>query len=739
MEISRKDETGNAYRDVEPLLRPKSITIVGASERPNSWSARIVHNLRRCNYPGGVHLVNPRHRTLYNLPCFPSVLDVPEGVDQMVVIVPAELVPSVIEQGGLRGCRSAVIFSGGFSETGEPSGMVLEQKLLAAADRYGVLLCGPNTLGNISTRERVRTFAEYGAEDYSAGGLALVSQSSGLMGGVTRHAHMRGLGLSYCIASGSEANVDAADYLHFLVEDPNTRVIGLFLEAIRRPKAFATACEEARTLKKPILILKIGKSRKGQEAVLTHTGALAGSYDAFVAFCRRYGLIEVRGLAECVDAAELFLRSPLPKSKGIAAISLSGGGRSFLLDLADELNLSFPMPSHNVREQIQELLGVGAGVGNPLDLGAAGASDPQQQLSCVELLGSDPAVGLIAFQAELPEGPEAAARAAGFQKMAERVSEMGKPIVFFSRSCYSMSSQPAGTREQWSVPFLQDIRRSFQAIGHFTAYGAAMAMPSHGRGKPTESDSTHWEPNRSAVSVSAPSFLSDQAAFALLEQSGIAVARYEICESKQAALQAAERIGFPVALKASLPGLTHKNQSGGVCLSLQESEDVANAFESVQSAVGNLHSTLPPPPNWSHDRERPIPVMIQEMVHGVLELYVGGRWDREFGPLVLFGFGGLFVEDLGRACTRLAPVAAFEAEQMIAESGIGRALLRLGLKNPLGYQPMIDAVIRMSQLIAATHELDTIEINPLLFRDEKSPCVAVDVVALHQFPFGGTK
>jgi len=737
MNNSRTEGAGIAYRDVEPLLRPKSITIVGASERPNSWSARIVRNLRRYGFPGSIQLVNPRHRTLYNSPCFPTVLDVPEGVDQMVVIVPAELVPSVIEQGGRRGCRSAVIFSGGFSETGEASGMALEREMLATADRYGVLLGGPNTLGNISTRERVLTFAEFGVEDYLAGGLALVSQSSGLMGGVTRHAHMRALGLSYCVASGSEANVEAADYLHFLVEDPNTRVIGLFLEAIRRPKAFATACERARALKKPILILKIGKSRKGQEAVLTHTGALAGSYDAFVAFCRKYGLIEIRGLAECIDAAELFLRSSLPKTKGIAAISLSGGGRSYLLDMAEELNLSFPNPSHAAREQIQELLGVGAGVGNPLDLGAAGASDPQQQLRCVELLGSDPAVGLIAFQAELPQGSDAASRAAGLQKLAERAAEMGKPIVFFSRSCYSVPATPGEKQQQWSTPFLQDIRRSFQAIAHFTAYGAAVEQMSRDWNKPSETESTSWKGAIGTVGASAPSFLSDQAAFALLESAGFTVARYETCGSKQEALQAAERIGYPVALKASLAGLTHKNQSGGVLLSLRGSQDVANAFDSIQSKVGKLHSSLSPAPNQSC--ERPIPVMVQEMVQGVLELYVGGRWDREFGPLVLFGFGGLFVEVLGRTCTRLAPVEAQEAEQMISESGVGQGLLRLGLDHRQGYQHIIDAVVRISQLIATTQELDTVEVNPLLFRDEKSPCVAVDVVALHQFPSGGTK
>ena len=276
-------ERENWYQNVEPLLRPRSITIVGASENSNAWSARIFRNLQSYGFPGQIHLVNPRHRALYGAPCYPSVSEVPDAIDQLIVIVPAQQALSAIEDGGKRGCRSAVVFSGGFSETGTPEGMALQAQLLASAEHYGVLLCGPNCLGNVSTREKVLTFAEYGVDHYAPGGLALISQSSGLMGGVARHAFARGLGLSYCIASGSEASVDSADYLNFLIEDEGTRVIAIFLEAIRRPRAFAAACEKALAVKKPILILKIGKSTKGQEAVHTHTGALAGSYEAFVA------------------------------------------------------------------------------------------------------------------------------------------------------------------------------------------------------------------------------------------------------------------------------------------------------------------------------------------------------------------------------------------------------------------------------------------------------------------------
>ncbi|HXG52012.1 MAG TPA: acetate--CoA ligase family protein [candidate division Zixibacteria bacterium] len=706
-------EAGIVYRDVEPLLRPRSITIVGASGRPGSWSERIYRNLRRYGFPGEIHLVNPRHRALYGEPCHPSVREVPGVVDQLVVIVPSRHVPAIIEEGGSRGCRSAVIFSGGFSETGERSGIELEQALLEVAERHGVRLCGPNCLGNISTRERVLTYAEQAVEDYSPGGLALVSQSSGLMGGVARHAAMRGLGLSYSIASGSEANTDAADYLDFLVEDEHTRVIVLVLEAIRRPDAFAAACRKALERKKPILVLKIGKSRRGRDAILTHTGALAGSHDAFVAFCRKHGLLEVHDLEECVDAAELFLRCPLPKAPGVAAIALSGGARSYLYDLGEELDLDFPEPGPAARKELEKLLGVGSGIGNPVDLGASGASDPEQQLRCVELLGSDPAVGLIAFQGELPQGAETSPRTLGLQKIAAQVSRLGKPIVFFSRSCYPLSPAAGELGARSGASFLQGIRASFRAISHLIAYHRALESRAGTR-------CAAREPAQTSVSAASTQlFLSDLESFALLERAGIAVARYEICDGREAALRAAERIGYPVALKASLPGLAHKSRTGAVRLGIDGPQEVAESFDLIRDATSKLAPA-------------PALVLVQEMVRGKAELYVGGRRDREFGPLVLFGFGGVFVEDIARVCTRLAPIDASEAEAMIRESGVERALQRLGLAEPATLRAVADAIVGMSRLIALSADLDTVEINPLLVTDDRRTCVAVDVLSLRR-------
>ncbi len=705
----------SGYRDVEPLLRPQSITIVGASENPASWSARIFHNLSAYGFPGAVHLVNPRYRELYGSPCYPSVQEVPGPLDQLVIIIPAHHVPEVIDQAGARGCRSAVVFSGGFSEANTAAGNEAEKEMVAAAEHHGIRIGGPNCLGNVSTREHVLTLAEFGVELFRAGGLALVSQSSGLMGGMARYAMMRGLGLSYCAASGSEANTDAADYLNFLAADDSTRVIALVLEAVRRPAEFALACERARTAGKPVLVLKIGTSPRGQAAALSHTGALAGSYEAFAAFRRRYGAVEVRGFDEAVDTAELFLRCPPPRGRGVAAIALSGGGRGYLHDLEDKLGIEFPVPATETLSRLEEVLGVGSGAGNPLDLGAAGAGNPDAAFRCLQLFANEPDVGLIAAQGDLPHGPESAARTAGFEKMIAYSRQAGKPIIFYSRASHPVSPYGTEFRDRCGAPFLQEIGKCFQAIANFMSFWNW--TPS---GRPRQDPAPRGilpEANAVSTESQAAAPISDAEGFTLIQQAGLEVAPYELCASLAAAERAAEHVGYPVALKPSVPGLTHKMESGGVLLNLGGPCELASAFAVLQEKLAPKLGSC-------------FSVMVQKMIPGPLELFAGARLDPEFGPLVLFGLGGLFVEAGARVATRLAPVQEPEAEEMILESGVSHALRRLGAANAPGKSPLISAIVRLSQLIARRDELKMVEINPLIFQADNPCCIAVDVVAI---------
>jgi acyl-CoA synthetase (NDP forming) len=705
----RQPEPFPRYRNVEPLFRPRSITLVGASERLDSWPARIFNNLRRYKFPGKISLVNPRHKTLYGSPCFPSITEVPDEIDQLIIIVPAAYIPEVLERAGERGCRSAIIFSGGFAELNTQEGLNAQCAVVAAADRFGIAIGGPNCLGNVSTREHVLTLAEQRVELFEEGSLALVSQSSGLMSGVNQCAYSRDLGLSYAVASGGEANTDAADYLNFLVDDESTRIIGMILETIRRPNEFGAACQRASISGKPVIVLKIGRSEKGLDATLSHTGALSGSYEAFNAFCRRHNLITVKGFDELIDTAELILRTSVPRAHGVAAVASSGGARAFVCDLEEELTLGFPPLSIETRKRLDELLGIGAGVGNPLDIGAAAASQSDVYLRCLELIGSEPAVGLVAVQGELPHGPESAHRAGAYRTMAQRAAELGKSLVFFSRAPYFVTEYGSDFRKTCNAPFLHEIRNSFTAISNFMTYSRRQ-FENTDESNNAKFFNYHTKP----TAITPQSCLSEAEAFALLRKAEINVARFEICDNLEAVQKAANQIGYPVVMKLSILGLTHKTEMAGVWLGLTSEEELATAFLTANRKLSELNE--------------PGSVLIQEMVKGDIELCIGGRWDPEFGPIVIMSLGGIFVEAIGKSSTRLAPVNTAEAQEMIVESGIARALNRMPGKREC-HNTIIKTVSRLSCLIAENRSITTLEINPLIV-EKSGHCTAVDVVAL---------
>lgn len=459
-----------AFHDVRALLDPESIAIVGASVREDSWPARIYRNLRSFGYSGEVYPVNPKYDRLYGVPCYPSVAALPVRADQLIVLVPSDAVPDVLDEAGQRGTRSAVILSGGFSELGTEEGRIRERKMVDAANRHGIRLCGPNVLGNIATLSRTLTFAEHTLEDFQPGGLAFVSQSSGVMGAVLRYATQRGVGISYGIACGNEANTDMADFINFLVDDPQTQVIGLFLEGVRRPDAFVAACRRAAAAGKPVIALKVGRSEGGREAALAHTGSQAGSPEAFDALCEQLAIVQMPGADACVEFAELVTRVRRPFGAGVAVSALSGGVRGLIADICDEIKLPLAPLSSETLGELQNLLGVGSGVGNPLDIGWGGLSSLETYLSCLRLMLRDPSVDVLAVQEELPKTSAAAQRAQGFQAMAELAREHGKGIVFYSRGSYNVTDYGLAFHETCPAPFLQELNRSFEAITRLRWY-----------------------------------------------------------------------------------------------------------------------------------------------------------------------------------------------------------------------------------------------------------------------------
>ncbi|MGH7829206.1 MAG: CoA-binding protein, partial [Candidatus Binatia bacterium] len=375
---------GGSYEAIQNLLRPSSIAIVGASPK-GQWASTIFRNLKEMVFPGKVFLVNPNYRELWGAPCYASIGDLPQKIDQALLLVRSELSGSVLREAAQQGAQSAIVYSSGFGETG-PEGRARESELRQIAQEHGIRFCGPNCMGTISVREKTMTYPQAIVSGLLPGGLAVIFQSGGTLGSWIRSAGDRGLGLSYAVSSGNETDLDLVDYLNFFISDEHTRVIALFIEGIRRPGEFQQACAEALRQGKPILAVKVGRSERGQLSALTHTGVLAGSDDAFGALCRKFGVVRVRTLDDLLEGSEAFGRGRLPAGDGVGVVLSSGALKGLVLDLAEELGMSLPEPSAMTSERIKGLLPPGMPPGNPLDMGVAGFGDEENYMACSEIM-----------------------------------------------------------------------------------------------------------------------------------------------------------------------------------------------------------------------------------------------------------------------------------------------------------------------------------------------------------------
>ncbi len=563
------------------------------------------------------------------------------------------------------------------------------------------------------------TYAEQTVEDYRLGGFAFISHSSGVMGAALRLAAQRGIGISYGIAAGNEANTDMADYLSFLAEDEYTRVIGMFVEGVRRPEAFAAACEKLARANKPVALIKVGRSAGARDAAKSHTGALLGSHEAFTAFAQRYGLILLNSTDDIVEIAELASRRVFPIPEGLAVVSLSGGVRGFIYDLCEEMGVPLAKLSDDTLSRLREVLGVGSAVGNPLDIGWGGLSSQDTYLECIRIIMEDSAVQAVAIQEELPRNEQAERRAQGFLRMEALGQQYGKPVVFYSRGSYTVSPYGLDFHEKIGAPFLQDLRRSFLAISSMMAYARQREEVLRRRdASPIDEQVTrHY---RDLLTEAESYLLPDSEAFRLLSEAGIPVPPWRVVGSPEEAETAARELGLPVALKLSSPGVTHKTELGGVRLGLQTPEEVRlAAYELLRIGRGVVATT------GSGDCS----LLVQKMVSPGVELFLSCTRDPEFGPIVSLGLGGVWVELLKDIKHSLAPIDEADARQMI-RSLRGSALL-LGARGqpPADERTLVDALVHLSRLgLALGQTLGTIEINPFIIGPEGQGGAAVDVL-----------
>jgi acetate---CoA ligase (ADP-forming) len=673
------------FRSAVSTLTAKSLAIVGASERAR-WPSEIFKNLREFGYPGRIALVNPRQREVYGQRCFPSLRDVPEPVDHALVIVPADFVPDVLTAAEETGVGSATVYASMLGDGDAPESKARGAWLKDFTAMSRLRVAGPNCMGAYSYRERLFGYPNTDLCRLEPGSVACIFQSGGLIQFWMKAAAERGLRYSYCITSGNEPDLGLADYLNFVIDDPHTRQVVLFIEGIRRPQAFMHAAGRALAMGKPILAIKTGATTQSRAASLSHTGAIAGDYAAYLAMCERYGIVNFRSLDDLVEAALAFDGGRLPKGPRMGFVTNSGATVDLLYDYADTEGAAMPDFTEETKAALLPLMQKGITPKNPLDVGIPSTLEVAAK-QC-ETAACDPNIDMVAWTSPMPRKGEPWGDPAALRQLLDKTS---KPIVAFGRVIQQLSEEQLADHRAAGFPFLQGIEPTIRALSglwfHAARRGRLPATPP----------------------PAPPSDLSPATLQATLARYGIALPKSQVVANAAEAVAAAERIGFPVALKIRSRGVLHKTEVGGVALGLQDRDAVQAAADALAA------STRAAQPSARIDG-----FLVQEMVSGV-EAIVGARSDPLYGPMLLVGSGGVLVELAKDAALRLLPVTTQDVGTMI--DGLKLAQRLSGFRG----QPAADrAALEAAALGLGRFFLDhrarikEIEINPLMVRTGNS-------------------
>ena len=673
-------------KPVENLLSARSVAIIGASPK-GRWPMGIYRNLKKA-YGGKIFLVNPNYKEIAEDPCYPNLAALPEAPEELLMLIPTRAVLSTLEEATKLGTKAATIYSAGFGEGDDPKGKERAQAMKELCARTGLVVCGPNCMGSFSLPEGLWTFPTP-VPLLKKGPVGLIFQSGGSLGNWVKGATERGIGFSYAVSSGNEVSLDLVDYLSFLVDDPDTKVITLMVEGIRRPDEFMAVATEALNRNKPILVVKLGRSEMGRRQAISHTGALAGADEVFDAVCKRLGLVRCPTLEDLTEITLAFMGGRYPRGGRAAIVVNSGGMKGLLCDHCDELNTNLAQLSEKTKAAVRPLIPEELVVENPLECGVAGFGDEQGFVNIVKLHAEDDGVDLLAIHGELPRGEKRDALL--FKNLAATTD---KPILAFARSTYSCTDESRAFQEEAGIPFLQAIKPTLRALEGLGLYGERKRM-----GVPALPSATGRADDLQGEKLND-----------LLQSKVISLPRQALAATPSDAAAKAAEIGFPVALKLVAAEIVHKTESGAVVLGLKSAEEVkAQGGELLAKVAGKAQ------------------LLVQEMVKGT-EVLLGARTDPQYGPFLMVGLGGIFVEVLKDVSIRLLPIDEREARAMLRELRGYKALEGVRGQGPCDIDALVKAMVGLADIFAAhRNHISDLEINPLMVRAKGSGAAAVDV------------
>ncbi len=686
--------------DLDRFFNPNGVAIIGASSSPDKLSYGVVRNLKEHGYRGPIYPINPKGGEILGLKVYPTILDVPDPVELSVIMIPAPLVPEALRQCGQRGLKAVIVITGGFREVG-PEGEALEHTLKEIGETYGIRLIGPNCVGVIDAHLPLDT--TFIKEMPRPGHIGFVSHSGAICGGTVDWAREVGVGYSRIASLGNQLDVDIADGIRMLQDDPNTRVISIYAEGLPDGRRFVEAAARVYR-RKPIVMLKAGITSAGVRAVASHTGALAGDEQAYLAACHRAGALVVGSLQEQNDVATALATQPLPVGNRVALLTNAGGPAALTADELDRCGLRMADLSPETQERLKPITPRGTQLGNPVDM--LGGPQAEMFSAAGKVLLEDPGVDML-MAIFVPQAITPVDNVA--RNVVTAATDSRKPVVCCLVGGESIT-EAIKILNHNAVPFYQDPNRAARALGGLLRYSQLRDRPEF---DPQPVAGTHRESAQALlerlVIEDAAEFLDPETSARVVSAYGIQVPGSGLADSLGKAQALGETLGYPLAMKLVAPGVVHKADVGGVQLGLHDANAVRVAFEAlVGHGAGNT-------------------VLLQRMAPRGQEVIVGARRDPQFGPVLMFGLGGTFVEVLKDVAFRLAPISRQDAREMVLETAAGRLLQGVRGAPPADLDAVVDVLCRIGQLVVDCDQIAELDVNPLIVGQAGQGAWAVDV------------
>jgi len=685
------------------LFAPRSVAVVGAAREPGKLGYTILDNVVKSGFSGAVYPINPMATEILGLPCYPHLVNVPGEVDLIVVVVPQPVVLSVMKDAAAKGVKAAIIITAGFREAGT-EGLEAERAVLDVARAAGIRVVGPNCLGVIDTFTHLN--ASFAPRMPRQGRIAFASQSGALLSALLDWSALLEIGFSKVVSLGNKADVSEIDLIRAFKDDEETRVVSAYLEGVTNGQEFMRAAREL-TRSKPLIVLKSGTTAAGSRAVSSHTGSLAGSEASYVAAFKQAGVIRASSVSELFDLANAFAQQPLPAGRRLAIVTNAGGPGIIATDAAERNHLQLASFTPETVAKLREKLPPTASVYNPVDI--IGDARADRYTIAIEAVLPDPGVdGLLVLltpQAvtEVEETARVVARLAGTTDKPVLASFIGGESIQRGLAILRDANVP-------NYAFPEDAIGAFKAMADFKVW----------QSKPVEEPVKLYADRASAAAAIAAARQAGRTtmgneAMDLLAAYGFNLPTSGLARTPDDAVILAAEIGYPVVLKIVSPDILHKSDVGGVRVNLTSPVEVRNAFTEIVDSARR------------HFPDATIQgVAVQQMARKGREVILGATYDGQFGHLLMFGLGGIYVEVLRDVSFRVAPLTPSEAREMIGEIR-SYALLR-GVRGepPADVDAIVDALLRLSQLVTDFPEITELDINPLVVYPVGEGAVAVD-------------